>query len=303
MIINLLLKAIISGAGITIITYFAACFALLLWQHRLIFVPSRKVNTTPQDLGLTYEDVWLSVSSFQRQGERLHGWWIPNNLKGDRVLLYLHGNGGNISYNLGPAQRFNKLGFSVFMIDYCGYGRSGGEFPTEAEVYRDAQLAWNYLVEERQIQPKNIFIYGHSLGGAIAIDLGVRQPHAAGIIVENTFTSIREMVDERGLMYRLFPIELILQQRFDSLSKLRLLQVPLLLIHGISDSTVPAKMSQRLFNAANVPKKLLLVPDAGHNNVGAVSEEKYDQTVSEFSELVRHTQAKSMIDIRFESYY
>lgn len=287
--INLWLKVLLNSLGLGAIAYFVLCLALYWGQNRLIFLPSRHVKATPRDLDLAYEDVWLSVTTPDGKSERLHGWWIP--AKSERVLLYLHGNGGNISYNLAPAERFHRLlGFSVFIIDYRGYGRSEGEFPSEAEVYRDAQVAWQYLVHERGIEPGNLFLYGHSLGGAIAIDLAVRKPQSAGVIVENTFTSMQDMVDYLGGIYRLFPTVFILHQRFDSVSKLRLLQVPLLLIHGSQDITVPALMSQRLYEAAQVPKKLLLIPDATHNNVGVVGEAQYLLAVEEFTRSVRINQ-------------
>lgn len=291
-----LLKLLPSGVAFSAIAaYLLICLGLLRWQNRLIFVPSRTLEATPRHLGLFYEDVRLPVLTWEGKVERLHGWWIPaaSHQSGQSpVLLYLHGNGGNISTNLGQAQRFQQWGFSVFLIDYRGYGDSQGQFPTEAEVYRDAQAAWDYLVQRRRIEPADIFIYGHSLGGAIAIDLAVRQPQAAGVMVENTFTSLREMADRESI-YRLFPVDWLLNHRFDSLSKLRLLQVPLLLIHGLADRTVPPEMGQRLYEAASVPKRQLLVPEADHNNVAALREEEYRRAVEEFYQLARQQQEKT----------
>ncbi len=295
--INLLLKGLVNGVGVGVTAYLAACLALWIGQNRLIFQPSSTVETTPADLGLSYEEVWLSLTTPQGKQHNIHGWWIDSQTYSDKVLLYLHGNGGNISYNLGPVKTFCEQGFSVFIIGYRGYGRSEGPFPTESEVYRDAQGAWDYLVEQRQIKPQNIFIYGHSLGGAIAIDLGVRQPNGAGVIVENTFTSMKDMVDYLGAFYQLFPTDLILHQRFDSLSKLRLLQVPLLLIHGTDDRTVPSYMSERLFQAATIPNRILLVPDASHNDVAAIAPEQYIRTLQEFRDLVDRNQRQLALGI------
>jgi hypothetical protein len=281
-----LLTILILGA----IAYLLFCIVLSLWQNRLIFFPSSVVKNSPGDLGLAYDEVWIPVLASQGKIERLHGWWIPAASPKSDVLLYLHGNGGNISANLGHARRFQQLGFSILLFDYRGYGRSQGKFPTEAEVYRDAQAAWDYLVKHRGIKAGNIFIYGHSLGGAIAIDLAVRRPLAAGLIVENTFTSMPELMAHQGILFKLFPVNYILKQRFDSLRKLKLLQVPLLLIHGKEDRTVPVKMSQALFGSAKVLTKLLLVPHAGHNNVAAVSEEGYFHAIAEFYQGVRRNQ-------------
>ncbi|MDJ0510830.1 MAG: alpha/beta fold hydrolase [Crocosphaera sp.] len=297
MMINLLLKGLLNSVSVGVTAYLAACLALWIGQNRLIFKPSSAIETTPADLGLSYEEVWLSVTTPQGKQQKIHGWWIDSQHYPDKVLLYLHGNGGNISHNLGPVKTFSEQGFSVFIIDYRGYGFSEGEFPTESEVYRDSQVAWDYLIEQRQIKPQNIFIYGHSLGGAVAIDLGVRKPNAAGVIVENTFTSMKEMVDYLGSLYQLFPTDLILHQRFDSLGKLRLLQVPLLLIHGTEDNTVPSYMSERLFQAATIPKRILLVPNATHNNVGAIAPEQYIGALTEFRDLVDRNQRQLAFEI------
>jgi pimeloyl-ACP methyl ester carboxylesterase len=208
---------------------------------------------------------------------------VPLNKKGlGRVVLYLHGNGSNVGSNVEHANRFHHLGFSVFPIDYRGYGKSQGDFPSEYRVYEDAELAWDYLVKQRGIHPNQIYIYGHSLGGAIAIDLAVRHPEAAGLIVEGSFTSVRAMVDFQKPLFRVFPINFLLTQRFDSLSKVDRLQMPVLFIHGTADNVVPAQMSKKLFDAAPEPKQLYMVPDGGHNNVAQIGAAEYLQRLSAF---------------------
>ena len=199
-----------------------------------------------------------------------------------RVVLYLHGNGSNVGANVEHANRFHRLGLSVFLIDYRGYGKSQGDFPSESRVYEDAQQAWDYLVKQRGINPHQIYIYGHSLGGAVAIDLAVRHPEAAGLIVEGSFTSVRAMVDFQKPMFALFPIDLLLRQRFDSLSKVDRLKIPVLFIHGTADSVVPAQMSQKLFDAAPEPKQLYMVPEGGHNNAAQIGGAEYLHRVKEF---------------------
>jgi uncharacterized protein len=186
--------------------------------------------------------------------------------------------------NVEHANRFHRLGLSVFLIDYRGYGQSQGDFPTESQVYQDAQLAWDYLVKKRGINPNQIYIYGHSLGGAIAIDLAVRHPEAAGLIVEGSFTSTRAMVDFQKGLYWMFPIDLLLTQRFDSISKVDRLQIPVLFIHGTADTIVPVEMGRKLFDAAPEPKQLYIVPDAGHNNVAEFAGAEYLQKVRQFLE-------------------
>ena len=198
------------------------------------------------------------------------------------VVLHLHGNGLNVGANVEHANRVQRLGVSVFLIDYRGYGKSQGEFPTESQVYEDAELAWNYLVKQRGINPKQIYIYGHSLGGAIAIDLAIRHPEAAGLIVQGSFTSARAMVDFQSGVYRMFPIDLLLTQRFDSLAKVDRLQMPVLFIHGTADTVVPVEMSKKLFDSAPEPKQLYIVRDAGHNNVAEFAGNQYLERVSQF---------------------
>ena len=210
----------------------------------------------------------------------------PLNQEGlGRVVLYLHGNGSNVGANVEHANRFHGLGLSVFLIDYRGYGNSQGDFPSESRVYEDAQQAWDYLVKQRGINPNQIYIYGHSLGGAIAIDLAVRHPEAAGLIVEGSFTSVRAMVDFQKPLFNVFPIDFLLGQRFDSLSKVDRLQMPVLFIHGTADSVVPAEMSKKLFDAAPEPKQLYMVPNGGHNNAAQIGGAEYLLTVRQFLDI------------------
>lgn len=275
------LKMLLWGANSGAMVYLVCCLALYWGQNRLIFKPCTPLSLTPQALGLAYEDIWLPVADGKGKAGRLHGWWMPTPTSSEKVLLYLHGNGCTINSNLTAAQRFLDLGFSVLMIDYRGYGRSQGAFPQEAEVYRDSQAAWDYLVNERKILPKNLYLYGHSLGGAIAIDLAVRRPQSAGLIVENTFTSMKAMVDYQK-HFRWLPVNLVLHQRFDSLAKLSLLQIPILIIHGTLDRTVPIQMGKQLYEAAPVAKHYLPVPDAGHNNTGSAAGQHYLDAIAEF---------------------
>ncbi|RCJ24009.1 phospholipase [Nostoc sp. ATCC 43529] len=270
---------------ITAFIYFAICLFLFISQTRFIFFPTAVIEKTPEFFNLPYEDVWLPVAVKTSKVESIHGWWIKAKQPNAKVLLYLHGNGINIGANVAHANRFYQLGFSVLLIDYRGYGRSESSFPNEKRVYEDAATAWNYLVQQQQIPPRQIFIYGHSLGGAIAIDLAVKHPQAAGLIVESSFTSIRELIAYRK-QFGMFPVDLILMQRFESIQKLPNLKVPVLFIHGVADLAVPSFMSQKLYAAAPEPKQLFLVPAAEHNNTAVVAGSQYLQLVESFVEQV-----------------
>lgn len=287
----LLLKPLLGVGVFVAIAYTAACLFLFLQQSRFIFFPSAALQTTPESFNLRYQEVWVPVHRRDRTVERMHGWWMSAAQTDANVLLYFHGNGINIGANVAHAYRFHQLGFSVLLIGYRGYGLSEGSFPSEARVYQDAAAAWDYLVKELQIKPERIFLYGQSLGGAIAIDLAVQKPDAAGLIVDSSFTSIREMVEHQDRFW-MFPVNLILNQRFNSINKVRSLQMPVLFIHGTADRIVPATMSQMLYAAAPDPKQLLLIPEAGHNNVAEVGGSQYLQAVQRFVEQVRMRQAQ-----------
>lgn len=269
-----------AAIGLMAIAYGAACFYLYSRQTRLLFFPTAKIETTPADFGLRYEEVWLPVGP--DSADRIHGWWIPAQGEPTGTLLYLHGNGLNIGANAGQANRFHQMGLSVLLIDYRGYGRSGGAFPSEQAMYADAHVAWDYLVRDRQIPPEQILIYGHSLGGAIAIELASHQPDAAGLIVQSSFTAMQTVVLQHKPYLRIFPLELLLTQRFNSIGKLSKLAMPTLFIHGTADSTIPVWMSQQLYAKAPNPKTLWIVPDAEHNNVAETAGTEYFQVVQRF---------------------
>jgi uncharacterized protein len=256
------------------------CGLLDMKQREWIFRAQRELHSTPADYGLKFEDVWLSVTKTDEvPPERVHGWWIPAREANAPTLLYLHGARWSLSNNLFRIARIQRMGFSVLAIDYRGFGQSDGELPSEAAAYTDAQAAWEHL-RSLEPDPRRRFLYGHSLGGAIAIELATRNDDIAGLIVESTFTSIRDMASAMG--YGALPLGVMLTQHFDSLAKIANVKVPIMLVHGTGDRFVPHTMSERLYAAAQEPKRLLLVDDAGHSNVTGVAFERYQTTVREF---------------------
>ncbi len=264
-----------------ILVYGGACWFLYQRQAQFIFFPSPTLETTPAVHGLPYEDVWIPVTSEESQTERIHGWWLPSLQDDAPVMLYLHGNGGNVGANLSKAAWLNQIGFTVLMIDYRGYGLSDGEFPNESQVYEDAEAAWNHLTHTQNIPANRVVVFGHSLGSAIAIELATRHPDMRGLILEGTFTSILEMTN-RTKSFGIFPIDRILTQRFDSLSKVRSLTMPVLYVHGTEDTVVPFDMSQTLYEATQAPKDLLFVPGADHEDVAGVGEDLYRSALRRF---------------------
>jgi uncharacterized protein len=258
---------------------------------------------------LPYEDVWISFTKcglcpIEHSQEKLHGWWIPNPapsekvailpnepsqiLRSPKVMLYHCGVGrnmGDLNY-LARVAAFRQLGFSVLVFDYRGYGLSQGDFPQESQVYADSQAAWNYLRQVRQISPQQIVIYGESLGGAIALDLAVKHPEAGGLVMQSSFTSMAETIKAKPLL-SIFPIDLILTERFDSRSKIRSLKLPVLFLHGTADSTVPAGMSQQLYDAAPAPKQLFLISGAEHVKIYQPGNRSYLRALDRFIQTLR----------------
>lgn len=281
----------VSIAGIAIASFYGSvCAGLWFGQTKLIFSPEKEITTTPAKFNAKYEDVLIPVKNADGTSENVHGWWLPNtkqeekaNLSDRQVILYLHGKGKNISANAKHANRLMRMGFSVLLIDYRGYGRSEGGFPSESSVYTDAQTAWDYLIQ-KGYQPSQIMIYGHSLGGAIAIDLGLKQPKAMGLIIDASFTSMSDMA-QLDPKYRIFPIDLLIHQRFDSIAKVRSLSVPVLYIHGTADDLIPAVMSQSLYEATPTRKQIVLIPNGGHNNNASTNEPLYLNSIRSFFKL------------------
>jgi alpha-beta hydrolase superfamily lysophospholipase len=273
-------KVLLISIGVLAIAYISTCLFLFFRQRYIIFRPTTKHLTLPSSSGfhLPYKDVRLAIAS---SSEYLHSWWIPapspqdkisaipnepkRILKSPKVILYFCGAAGNKGYynHVARLQGMHQLGFSVLVIDYRGFGSSKGDFPSESQLYQDSQIAWDYLVKVRKIPPQQILIYGESLGGAIALDLAIKHPEASALIMQSSFTSMTEVIKHRDWLW-IFPVDLLLKQRFDSISKVRSLRIPVLLIHGTPDSVVPSYMSQQLYNAAPEPKQLLLIPKAEH---------------------------------------
>ena len=258
------------------------CVCAYMWhiQRQLIFQPKQLLQSTPDRLGLKFEEVHIPSGNGADLGN-LYCWWIPAEITDAPTMFYLHGNDNNIgaARDLDTAARLHGMGYNVLSVEYRGYGKSTGGEPGETKMYEDAESAWDYLVKQRAIDPKHTFIYGHSLGGAIAIDLGLHHPNAAGVIAESTFTSMVDMAESR---YAYLPVDLLLNQRFDSMGKLNKMKVPVLFIHGTWDRLVPYQMSQRLFESAQQPKFLKLIEGGEHGNSAVVAPRDYKAAVSEF---------------------
>jgi len=213
--------------------------------------------------------------------EHIHTWWWPAEKRDAPAVLYLHGARWNLTGQTFRIEQLHDFGFSVLAIDYRGFGQSDGGLPSETTVYEDAHAAWKKLVQ-LQPNPAKRFIYGHSLGGAIAVDLAASLNDSAalkgdaparGLIVESSFTTLADIA--RSLTYPWLPVQLLLSQKFDALDKIAQVHMPVLIVHGTDDRYVPSRFGQKLFDAVPGKKRLLLVEGGTHNNSMMIGESSY----------------------------
>jgi len=217
--------------------------------------------------------------------DRLHAWWWRAAAPGAPAVLYLHGSRWNLTGQLTRIEQLHDFGFSVLAVDYRGFGRSEKLMPSEDTVYADARVAWQRLAT-LEPDPARRYIYGHSLGGAVAIDLaahlsaGDGPVPARGLIVESTFTTLADIA--RALSYDWLPVHWIMTQKFDSMTKIAQVRMPVLLAHGDADRYVPARFSHALYDAARAPKRLLLVEGGSHNNSMRLGRAAYRDALHDF---------------------
>ncbi|MCC5810190.1 MAG: alpha/beta hydrolase [Ectothiorhodospiraceae bacterium] len=245
-------------AGILAVLYVLVGAALYLFQSRLIHLPSvpgRELASTPERIGLAYQDVWLETED----GLAIHGWFVPAT-EARGTLLFFHGNAGNISHRLDSLRIFNELDLNVLIIDYRGYGQSEGS-PSETGLYRDAEAALGYLRAEREVPAGEIVLFGRSLGASVAAHLAEQHEGLGGLILESAFTSVADMAAE---LYPIFPAQLLVRHRYDALESLQGVTSPVLVVHGPDDEIVPYAHGRRLYEAAPEPKWFLELR-GGHN--------------------------------------
>ena len=238
--------------------------ALYFMQSRMVFMPTAKLVLTPDEFGLTVDDVRIPVSST----EDIHAWYFPAD--GAHVtVLFCHGNAGNISHRLETAAFLVAEGYNALLFDYRGYGQSDGS-PSEVNAYKDAAVAYHWLKTEKGLEPDQIVIFGRSLGGAVAVDLASHVPCRA-LVLESTFSSAADMA---GDLFPLIPIRWLLRYAFDSQAKIGLVRAPLLVVHSPTDEIVPFAFGRRLFEGANEPKQFLEI-SGGHNERAYLADPTY----------------------------
>lgn len=229
------------------------------FQHSHTFYPSKYPTGIwdPSVYGVHVEDVWFESTD----GVALHGWWMSHP-KAMATVVFCHGNTGSIGDLVGLFPQLLRLRINLFAFDYRGYGRSAGE-PSEAGLFSDVQAALDHVHQQREIDWSQIILFGHSLGGAVAID-GALNRSVAGLIVQASFTQTKDMA---RVVYPNLPVHFLTRNQFRSIEKVSQLDMPKLFIHGTEDGTIPYEIGQRLFTEAADPKAWYEVPRAGHNDI------------------------------------
>ena len=256
---------------IACIVYAGIILLVAIFQSRLVYFPSREINTTPDKAGISHEPVrfrtedWIDLS----------GWYIPAP-NACETILFCHGNSGNISHRIETIKIFHRLGLNTFIFDYRGFGESEGS-PGEEGTYRDAEAAWNYLTETLHKAPQDIIIVGRSLGGAIAANLA-RGRQSKGLIIESSFTSAPAIGRK---FFPFLPVGLITRFVYSTDKYLKEVNCPILIVHSSDDDLIPFEFGKSLFESAPEPKQFLEI-SGGHNNGFYTSGKIYEEGIKEF---------------------
>lgn len=222
------------------------------------------------------EDVWMTTSD----GVRIHGWKLRAQPGAEWITLYLHGNAGNLTHRVDHMEMIPKAGSDLLLIDYRGYGKSEGK-PTEEGIYRDAEAAYEYLVEAGY-RPERLVIYGESLGTAAAVDLASRRD-CAGVVLEAPFPSAAAVAS------RVLPLlgPLAARGRLETAKKLEKVKAPVLVIHGTRDQVIDYELGRAVFESAPGPKQFWSVEGAQHSDILEVAGERYIARLREFLHQLR----------------
>jgi hypothetical protein len=246
---------------------------LFFFQENLAYYPElgREILTTPRDHGLDYEALTLSTPD----GERLDAWFVPKPQARGAVLV-LHGNAGNMSHRMDTIAMFHRLGYSVLIFDYRGYGRSTG-YPSEEGLYQDARTAWAHLARERGLAPGRIVLFGESLGGAVAARLAAEERPGA-LVLSSVFASAREFAAD---IYPWLPTRWLVRMNYDSRAALASVHCPVLVAHSPDDEIIPFSHGKKLFEAAPEPRVFLQLA-GGHNDGFIFMREEWVRVLADF---------------------
>ncbi len=255
-------RAGLLAALVPAIVFFGGCRL----DKAFIFHPDPQIMATPAMVGLVYEDIYFQTAD----GLRLNGWFVPG-ADPDGVMIWFHGNAGNISHRVDNLRRFHEeTGLSIFIFDYREYGRSEGSVSEEG-TYRDAEAALGWVFSRTGLASNRILYFGRSLGASVAVELALHAPPRA-LILETPMTSVRDMARK---IFPLLPLGPLIRTEYDSLSKIGKIRVPVFILHGDRDEVVPIELGRRLYEAANSPKEFYVIPGASHNDTYLVGGGEY----------------------------
>jgi fermentation-respiration switch protein FrsA (DUF1100 family) len=247
-------------ACLGLIAGFLVCLSLYFYQGKLIFLATREMERDPGVVDLDFEEVRLPV-----QGHETYGWYIP--LEDHRgVVLFSHGNAGNLSGRIESIGLLRSFGFSVLAYDYGGYGYSTGA-PSEQRLYADIRAMWDYLTNLKQIRPSEIVLFGRSLGAAPTAELAQSVTPGA-VVLESAFLSVPDVAKDMPLFRHL---TWLIRHRFENAAKVGKITSPVLFIHSPDDEVIPCAHGRRLFELAPEPKTFLEI--RGDHNLGFVISE------------------------------
>jgi fermentation-respiration switch protein FrsA (DUF1100 family) len=270
---RVILKVLRVGAllvGVLTLGFLTGCWNWFVESQ--VFFPETTIEQTPLDLDLPFEDVWFTSGD----SVRLHGWLIPASSP-KHLLLFCHGNAGNISHRLDNVRLLHNMGISVFIFDYRGYGRSQGHI-SEKGFYQDSEAAYAVARKWAGQNGAKLVVFGRSLGGIAATHLGATKK-CDGLILESTFTNMGAMARAH---YPLPFAETLLKHRLNALDEIVQVRVPILFFHGDRDKIVPIKLGRKLFKAAPSPKEFVILPGAGHNDTYVVGGQDYFNKIESF---------------------
>jgi alpha-beta hydrolase superfamily lysophospholipase len=255
----------------------AGCVNLDTQQRKWIF----QARATPEAQDGRHEglaDVWVTLPpTGDVAAPKLHALWAAAPSPHAPVLLYLHGARRDVDASAFRIRQMQALGFGVLAIDYRGFGRSSDELPSETTVDEDARAGWAWLAAKYPTQAR--YIFGHSLGGAIAVRLASEVTDAKGLIVEGTFTSIPAVFET--MKWGWLPITPLITQRFDAARRIADVKVPVLVVHGEDDGLIRPELGRALYERAPSPKRFVLVPGGTHYTTNSVGRTQYREALRE----------------------
>jgi len=271
---RLLLAGLLSATGLASL---AGCAALDRQQREWIFQPGDRTWRGGLAAAEGMQEVWINYPAREGSPVRLHGLWLPQASANAPVLLYLHGARYDVRGSAPRMRRMHALGFAVLGVDYRGFGRSTPGLPSEDMATEDARAAWNWLTQQ-QPQARR-FVFGHSLGGSIAVNLAAEVNDEAGLIVESSFPSIPEVV--ATFKWGWLPVGPLITQKLDAGSRIGKVGSPVLVVHGGNDNLIQPELGRKLYERAAEPKRFLLVQGGSHHNTNAVGQPLYRQALAD----------------------